>query len=94
MNKRKVIIKDICCFNAQTIGSKNNLQKINYLDTSSIVKNKILNIQSLDKNKLEFPSRAQRKVKKNTIIYSTVRPEQEHFGIIEFPIENLIGISG
>ena len=30
--------------------------------------------------KENFPSRAKRKIKQNTIVYSTVRPNQEHYG--------------
>jgi type I restriction enzyme S subunit len=67
---------------------------IRYLDTSSITRNQIGNIQVLDSKIAPFPSRAQRKVKSNTIIYSTVRPEQEHFGIIEKENEDLIVSSG
>lgn len=83
MIRRPIVIKDVCKLNAETIGSKNAPQIIRYLDTSNITRNKIESIQTLDSRIAPFPSRAQRKVKSKTIIYSTVRPEQEHFGFIE-----------
>ncbi|MCZ2126564.1 MAG: restriction endonuclease subunit S [Anaerolineales bacterium] len=94
MANRKIIINKIAKINAESIRSKNAPNVIHYLDTSSITKNKIDNIQILDSRIAPFPSRAQRKVKNKTIIYSTVRPEQEHFGIIEERNKDLIVSSG
>jgi len=91
---RKIIIGKVCKLNAETIGSQNIPQSINYLDTSSITRNRIEKIQYLESKLAPYPSRAQRKVKNETIIYSTVRPEQEHYGFIENPIENLIVSTG
>ena len=42
----------------------------------------------------DAPSRAQRKVKHLTIIYSTVRPRLKHHGILHMPPENLIVSTG
>jgi type I restriction enzyme S subunit len=94
MSSRKVIIKNICKLNRETIRSNNQPNFINYLDTGNITRNKIDEIKNLVNGVDKFPSRAQRKVQKNTIIYSTVRPEQEHFGIIENLIDNLIVSTG
>ncbi|MFP7655560.1 restriction endonuclease subunit S [Chryseobacterium proteolyticum] len=85
-------ISEIADLNKNNITSKDNFEYINYLDTSNLTRNKIDNIQYMESN---FPSRAKRKVSKNTILYSTVRPNQEHFGIIESNlIENLIVSTG
>ncbi|MDD2821258.1 MAG: restriction endonuclease subunit S [Flavobacterium sp.] len=94
MSNRKVIINKICKLNRETIRSNNQPDYINYLDTGNITRNRINEIKKLTNGVDKFPSRAQRKVQKNTIIYSTVRPEQEHFGIIENPIDNLIVSTG
>lgn len=94
MTTRKITINQVCKLNAETIGSKNTTKIIHYLDTSSITRNKIENIQVLDSRIAPFPSRAKRKVKEGTIIYSTVRPEQEHYGFIEKRYENLIVSTG
>src|SRR5690606_9973820 len=42
----------------------------------------------------KVPSRAKRIVKKNDIIYSAVRPNQEHYGIIKNPVENMVVSTG
>ncbi|MDK9694169.1 MAG: restriction endonuclease subunit S [Sulfurimonas sp.] len=94
MSRKKIFIKNICDINRETISSLDIPSFINYLDTGNITKNKINEVKFLEYGKDTYPSRAQRKVKKNTIIYSTVRPNQEHHGFIEQPIKNLIVSTG
>lgn len=94
MVNRKFIIGKISKLNTETIGTRNTPTVIRYLDTSSITRNRIENIQILDSRKVQFPSRAQRKVKNETIIYSTVRPDQEHFGFLQNPQNDLIVSTG
>ena len=85
-------IYEIADLNKNSITAKDNFSFIYYLDTSSLTKNKVDSLQFLES---EFPSRAKRKVTINTILYSTVRPNQEHFGIIENQIaDNLIASTG
>ena len=62
--------------NQDTYYSKENWQFVNYLDTGNITMNRISKIQYINTSKDELPSRARRKVKSNSIIYSTVRPNQ------------------
>jgi len=88
--KKKV--GNICKTNASTLSRKDDFEEILYLDTANITKNKIDEIQKIAVS--QAPSRAQRKVKNNTIIYSTVRPNLEHFGILENPQENFIVSTG
>lgn len=73
-------INEVAVLNESSIKSTDSFGFINYLDTSSLTKNRIDGYQLLNDH---FPSRAKRKVKKNTILYSTVRPNQEHYGIFE-----------
>ena len=80
--------------NSSTFSKKDKFEKIKYLDTSSITNNKIDNIQILDVDKDVIPSRAKRKVKHNSILYSTVRPNLCHFGLIKKPPKNLIVSTG
>lgn len=65
-----------------------------YLDTGNITRNEIDNIQILNITMDKIPSRAKRKVKDKTIIYSTVRPNQEHYGFLENPSDNFIVSTG
>ncbi len=70
--------------------SKNVL--INYIDIESVVDNKIQVIKSL---KIEdAPSRAQRRVKCNDIIVSTVRPNLKAFAFISPKYDNYVCSTG
>lgn len=85
-------VNQIAELNKRSLSSRDCPRFINYLDTSSLTKNRIFSTQFLESN---FPSRAKRKVKNNTILFSTVRPDQEHYGILEdLQIENLIVSTG
>lgn len=94
MFDKEIILNDVVKINAETISSKDIPQFIYYLDTGNITRNVINELKYLDYSIDTYPSRAQRKVKENTIIYSTVRPNQEHYGLIKNPIENLIVSTG
>ena len=67
---------------------------INYLDTGNISKNRISEIQRLEPGKDKIPSRARRKVQPGDIVYSTVRPDQRHFGMLNNIPENLLVSTG
>lgn len=67
-------------------------QEILYLDTGSITKGKIDELQSLSIS--SAPSRAKRLVKDGDIVYSTVRPIQRHYGYIQNPPANLVVSTG
>ena len=94
MSKRRITIASIAKLNRENITSKNTPENIYYLDTGNITKNTINSLQYLEKKNDKYPSRAKRIVKDRTIIYSTVRPNQEHFGILSNPNKNLIVSTG
>lgn len=85
-------VSTIADFNASALSAKTVMPIIQYLDTSSITENSIEGFQTLSRS--DAPSRAKRRVKDNTIIYSTVRPRLKHFGILNHPDENLIVSTG
>jgi type I restriction enzyme S subunit len=85
---------DVLECNPETLSSIDNFESILYLDTSNIINNRIYELQELNLEKDEIPSRARRKVKDNDIIFSTVRPALKHFGIIKNLPENLIVSTG
>jgi type I restriction enzyme, S subunit len=91
---RIIQVKNVAELNLSTYRKDEFPQIIKYLDTSSLTKNKIENFQILDSNLDKIPSRAQRKIKLNTILFSTVRPNQEHYGIIEKELENTVVSTG
>ena len=80
--------------NQSTYSPKENWEFINYLDTGNITKNKVDEIQHINTASDKLPSRARRKVKKDSIVYSTVRPNQHHYGIINKQPENFLVSTG
>lgn len=78
--------------NKKSIGKDYTFNKIEYLDTGSITCNKIDELKTF--TLAEAPSRARRLVEQDDIIYSTVRPNQLHYGYINKPIENLVVSTG
>lgn len=89
---KKFNIGTICNINASSLCQTDSFDVIEYLDTGSITDNVIASTQTLKLS--EAPSRAQRKVKNNTIIYSTVRPNLKHYGILSCPPDNYIVSTG
>lgn len=79
----KYKLKDISKINEASIKTTEKLKKVIYLDTSNLKNNVINSFQHFDLSIDKLPSRARRKVKENTILYSTVRPNQNHFGILK-----------
>ena len=89
---KKYKLGDICDLNKNSLKVSDTFDTIEYLDTSSITENTIDSFQNFSRE--DAPSRAQRKVHNETIIFSTVRPNQNHFGLIQNPKTNLIVSSG
>jgi type I restriction enzyme S subunit len=80
--------------NKWTIKKDDIFSEINYLDTSSLTHNIIDKVQQINPGIDKVPSRAQRVISQNDILYSTVRPNQCHFGIIKEPVSNMIASTG
>jgi len=91
---RKIRLGDVCKTNMDSYSPKEEWNFVNYLDTGNITDNKIDSIQYIDVKNEKLPSRARRKVKKDSIIYSTVRPNQRHFGIVKSQPENFLVSTG
>ena len=91
---RKIRLGDACKTNTDSYSPKEEWDFVNYLDTGNITDNRIDSIQYIDLKSEKLPSRARRKVKKDSIIYSTVRPNQRHFGIVKLQPENYLVSTG
>lgn len=85
---------EIAKTNTTSYSEKEKWNFVNYLDTGSITQNVIESVQYIDLNTEKLPSRAKRKVRKNSIVYSTVRPNQLHYGIIKSQPENFLVSTG
>lgn len=90
----RFLIKDLVKTNVSCYGKSDNWEYINYLDTGSLTNNNISEIMRLIPKMDIIPSRAKRKVKRGDILYSTVRPNQCHFGYMEKPQENMLVSTG
>ena len=91
---KKIKLGDVCTINAQSHSLSDDWDFVNYLDTSNITENHIENIQNIDTAQEKLPSRARRRVKFNSILYSTVRPNQRHYGIIKSQPKNFLVSTG
>ena len=80
--------------NLHTYSDKEKWSLIRYLDTGSITEGRIDEIQTLYPGVDKLPSRARRKASVGDILFSTVRPNQKHYGIIEAGTENLLVSTG
>ena len=89
-----VRLGDCVVVNDDTYSPKEAWPFINYLDTGNITMNRIAEIQQLDAAVDKVPSRARRKVRAGDIVYSMVRPNQRHFGMIKDPPENFLASTG
>lgn len=87
-------ISNICKINQSTYSILDKWEFVNYLDTSSIVENNIDSIQHFIIGKDKLPSRARRKVNVDDILYSTVRPNQRHYGIMKDVLTNMLVSTG
>lgn len=85
---------DCCKTNLHTYSEKEKWSLVRYLDTGNITEGRIDEIQTLYPGVDKIPSRARRKVSVGDILFSTVRPNQKHFGIIEAGTENLLVSTG
>lgn len=83
---------DLIETNKKSIGKNYPYSRILYLDTGSITCNNIESYQEFELDK--SPSRAKRLVKQDDIIYSSVRPNQLHYGYITNPQDNLVVSTG
>ncbi|WRB60557.1 restriction endonuclease subunit S [Helicobacter pylori] len=73
----------VIAINQNNYTKEDNYKKVCYLDTDNITNNRINAFLKIDLTKEKLPSRAKRKCSLNSIIYSSVRPNQCHFGIIK-----------
>ncbi len=84
----------IASINPDTYSPKEEWAYVNYLDTSSITDGYIAEVQHITPSTEKLPSRARRKIIPNDIVFSTVRPNQRHFGILSEPMPNMLGSTG
>ncbi|MFP3122615.1 restriction endonuclease subunit S [Ectobacillus funiculus] len=87
-------VSEICDINSSNLSKNDKYEFINYLDTANLTEGIISEVQYLKMDSDKIPSRAKRRVKKNDILISTVRPNQKHYGILRKTEENMIVSTG
>lgn len=87
-------LSEVATINPDTYSPKQEWEYVNYLDTSSITDGCIAEIQRITPSTEKLPSRARRKIVSNDVVFSTVRPNQRHFGIISEPLPNMLASTG
>ena len=81
-------IKDFCSINPP---SNNFFDYINYIDTSSVIDGRLLNLQHLSQR---FPSRARREIHNGDLLISSVRPNLKHNYFVSKEINHGIASTG
>lgn len=88
------VLSDVAVINPDTYSPKDAWEYVNYLDTSSITDGIISEVQHIKPSTEKLPSRARRIIAANDVVFSTVRPNQRHFGIISEPLDNMLASTG
>lgn len=89
-----VPLESVASINPETYSVKEKWDYVNYLDTGNITDGVISSIQKIDLSCAPLPSRARRKIKAGDVVFSTVRPNQRHLGIIHSPAPYMLVSTG
>ena len=90
----KCRLSEVASINPETYSPKDEWSFVNYLDTSNITSGTINEVQYIIPSEEKLPSRARRILRKDDVVFSTVRPNQLHYGIISNPKPNMLGSTG
>ena len=94
MSRTLVKLEDILVVNPSSWSKKEGWKYLRYLDTANITNGRIDEIVTFDTEADKIPSRARRIVHNGDFIYSTVRPNQKHYGLLKNIEENLVVSTG
>lgn len=81
-------------FNPSTYSPKEKWPVVAYVDTGSVTRNHFDKPMVIDTATEKLPSRARRKVEDGDVIYSTVRPNQLHYGLVCNTPSNMLVSTG
>ena len=91
---KTTIIGNVCKTNQQSYSLSEKWPFVNYLDTGNITEDHISEIQHVVTDHDTLPSRARRKVAIGDILFSTVRPNQRHYGMLKEVMPNMLVSTG
>ena len=94
MTRDLVKLEDILIVNPSSWSKKEGWAYLRYLDTANITNGRIDEIVTFDAKADKIPSRARRIVQNGDFVYSTVRPNQNHYGLLKNIEDNLVVSTG
>lgn len=83
-------VSDVASLNPGTYSIKESWPVVYCLNTGNIPRGTLGGVQEIRPGEDNLPSRARRKVRSGDIVYSTVRPNQKHYGILMHPGDNVL----
>ena len=89
-----VPLSHIASFNPSTYATREKWPTVVYVDTGSVTRNHFEDPIFIDTATEKLPSRARRKVENGDVVYSTVRPNQLHYGLVNNPPSNMLVSTG
>jgi type I restriction enzyme, S subunit len=89
---RRVAIEEVCTINAWTLGKKDDLELLEYVEISEVSRGNILNLATYTRG--EEPSRARRRLRHGDTVLSTVRPDRGSYFLALNPPANRIASTG
>lgn len=89
---REVAIEEICAINAWTLGKKDELDLLEYVEISEVNRGDIANIATYARG--DEPSRARRRLRHGDTVLSTVRPDRGAYFLALNPPENRVASTG
>lgn len=89
-----VLLSDVADVNSDTYSLEENWPFIHYLDTGGLNVGRVDEIQRIEAGREKLPSRARRKIQPGDILFSTVRPNQRHYGMLMNPLPNMLVSTG
>lgn len=84
---------DLVTVSSNNYSQKDDWEKFIYLDTSNLTDNVVDQVITYN-NYDELPSRARQKTDVGNILFSSVRPNQKHYGYFSEKVENLLVSTG
>ena len=94
MSRTLVKLEDVLVVNPSSWSQKDGWTYLRYLDTANITNGRIDEIVTFDTRTDKIPSRARRIVQNGDFVYSTVRPNQKHYGLLKKIEDNLVVSTG
>jgi type I restriction enzyme S subunit len=89
---RQTTIEEVCAVNASTLGKNDDLETLEYVEISEVIRGNIANIATYTRG--DEPSRARRRLRHGDTVLSTVRPDRGSYFLALNPPDNRVASTG